>query len=85
MVLQLHEATMREESTEFQEGIIIEEFRRGFKLGDKLLRPAMVKVSAGPPAGKSVEASAETSEQSLEGAETDDSSSDIRNSSAETA
>ncbi|GLJ49922.1 hypothetical protein SUGI_1061340 [Cryptomeria japonica] len=81
----LHEAIMREASTEFEEGIIIEEFRRGFKLGEKLLRPAMVKVSAGPPAAKSVEASAETSEQSLEGAGTDDSSSDIRNLSAETA
>lgn len=81
----LHEAITNEASTEFEEGMIIEEFRRGFKLGDKLLRPAMVKVSAGPPATKSVEASGETSEQSLEGAEPDDSSSEIRNSSAETA
>ncbi|KAH9295943.1 hypothetical protein KI387_039531, partial [Taxus chinensis] len=70
----LHEAIMREESTEFEEGIIIEEFRRGFKLGDQLLRPATVKVSAGPAAAKSVEASVESSEPSSEGAETDDSS-----------
>jgi molecular chaperone GrpE len=40
---------MREESAQYSEGIIIEEFRRGFVLGDKLLRPAMVKVSSGPP------------------------------------
>lgn len=39
---------MREESTEFEEGIIIQEFRKGFKLGERLLRPSMVKVSAGP-------------------------------------
>lgn len=39
---------MREDSTEFDEGVIIEEFRKGFKLGDRLLRPSMVKVSAGP-------------------------------------
>lgn len=44
----LHEAIAREESQEFGEGIIIQEFRRGFLLGERLLRPAMVKVSAGP-------------------------------------
>jgi len=32
----------------YPEGIVIEEFQRGFKIGDKLLRPALVKVSAGP-------------------------------------
>ncbi|KAL6988617.1 hypothetical protein U1Q18_014370 [Sarracenia purpurea var. burkii] len=44
----LHEAIMREESIEFEEGIVIEEYRKGFKLGERLLRPSMVKVSAGP-------------------------------------
>eukprot|EP00249_Psilotum_nudum_P014891 c25053_g1_i2 orf=500-1465(-) len=44
----LHEAIMQEESGEYEEGVIIQEFRRGFLLGGKLLRPAMVKVSAGP-------------------------------------
>ncbi|KAK8589915.1 hypothetical protein V6N13_088719 [Hibiscus sabdariffa] len=44
----LHEAIMREDSTEFEEGVILQEFRKGFKLGDRLLRPSMVKVSAGP-------------------------------------
>ncbi|XP_015885577.3 uncharacterized protein LOC107420985 [Ziziphus jujuba] len=44
----LHEAIAREESHEFKEGIIIQEFRRGFLLGDRLLRPATVKVSSGP-------------------------------------
>ncbi|KAJ8471671.1 hypothetical protein OPV22_026014 [Ensete ventricosum] len=43
-----HEAIMHEESAEFEEGIIIQEFRKGFKLGERLLRPSMVKVSAGP-------------------------------------
>jgi molecular chaperone GrpE len=47
---------MREESTEYEEGIIIQEFRKGFRLGDKLLRPAMVKVSAGPGPAKSDDA-----------------------------
>ncbi|XP_058205388.1 uncharacterized protein LOC131319240 isoform X1 [Rhododendron vialii] len=44
----LHEAIMRDESTEFEEGVIIEQYRKGFQLGDQLLRPSMVKVSAGP-------------------------------------
>lgn len=44
----MHEAIAREESHEFKEGIVIQEFRRGFYLGDRLIRPAMVKVSTGP-------------------------------------
>ena len=47
-LLQLHEAIAREESHEYKDGIIIQEFRRGFLLEDRLLRPAMVKVSSGP-------------------------------------
>ncbi|MBA0716099.1 hypothetical protein Golax_014965 [Gossypium laxum] len=48
----LHEAIMQEDSTEFEEGIILQEFQKGFKLRDRLLRPAMVKVSAGPGPSK---------------------------------
>jgi len=49
---QVHEAIMREDSEEFVEGVVTLEFRKGFTLGEKLLRPAMVKVSSGPgPAG----------------------------------
>lgn len=44
---------MREDSDEFEDGIILQEFRKGFKLGDRLLRPSMVKVSAGPGPAKS--------------------------------
>lgn len=39
---------MREESTEYDEGVVIQEFRKGFRIGERLLRPSMVKVSAGP-------------------------------------
>ncbi|XP_002965873.2 uncharacterized protein LOC9635682 [Selaginella moellendorffii] len=46
---ELHEAIMREESSEYDEGIVTQEFRRGFLLGEKLLRAAMVKVSSGKP------------------------------------
>ncbi|KAF2296781.1 hypothetical protein GH714_001918 [Hevea brasiliensis] len=44
----LHEAIAREESQEYKEGIVIQEFQRGFLLGNRLIRPAMVKVSTGP-------------------------------------
>ncbi|KAF7141300.1 hypothetical protein RHSIM_Rhsim06G0110000 [Rhododendron simsii] len=44
----VHEAIAREESQEFKEGFVSQELRRGFLLGDRLVRPAMVKVSTGP-------------------------------------
>lgn len=51
-VWQLHEAIMREDSTEFEVRIMLEEFCKGFQLGDRLLRPSMVKVSSGPGPAK---------------------------------
>lgn len=59
----VHEAIAREESQEFKEGIIIQEFRRGFVLDGCLLRPAMVKVSSGPGRKKSSPASGESVDQ----------------------
>jgi molecular chaperone GrpE len=41
----LHQAVSSEPSADHHEGEIIEEFRRGYRLGDRLLRPAMVKVA----------------------------------------
>jgi molecular chaperone GrpE len=42
---ELHQAVAHEVSPDHREGEIVEEFRRGYKLGDRLLRPAMVKVA----------------------------------------
>jgi molecular chaperone GrpE len=42
---EMHEAIMREPNDEVPDGTVIMEFRKGFKMGDRLLRPAMVKVS----------------------------------------
>lgn len=53
---------MREESTEYEDGVVIEEYRKGFQLGDRLLRPSMVKVSAGPGPAKP-ETGAQSEEQ----------------------
>jgi hypothetical protein len=40
----MHEAIMREPSDEVPDGTVVGEFRKGFRLGERLLRPAMVKV-----------------------------------------
>lgn len=39
-----HDAIMREPSNEVPDGTVLQEFRRGFRLGSNLLRPGMVKV-----------------------------------------
>ncbi|WP_035990298.1 nucleotide exchange factor GrpE [Leptolyngbya sp. KIOST-1] len=44
----LHEAVMREPTADHPEGVVIEEFVRGYQLGDRVLRHAMVKVAAPP-------------------------------------
>ncbi len=48
----LHEAVAQEESADAPEGTIVRQLRRGYKLRDRLLRPATVVVSKGPPAAK---------------------------------
>ncbi|KAK6159015.1 hypothetical protein DH2020_006329 [Rehmannia glutinosa] len=63
----LHEAIMREDSTEYEDGVIIEEYRKGFQLGERLLRPSMVKVSAGPgPARPETGAQSQDQEEASE-------------------
>jgi molecular chaperone GrpE len=41
----LHQAVMQEASPDHREGDVISELRRGYMIGDRLLRPAMVKVA----------------------------------------
>jgi molecular chaperone GrpE len=43
-----HEAVMREPTHEHPEGTVIEELVRGYLLGDRVLRHAMVKVAVAP-------------------------------------
>jgi molecular chaperone GrpE len=40
-----HEAVVHEASADHREGEVMEELRRGYTLGERLLRPAMVKVA----------------------------------------
>lgn len=42
---EFHQAVMQVESEEHDEGIVIEEIQKGYLLKDKVIRPAMVKVS----------------------------------------
>jgi len=41
----IHQAVMHEASPDARDGEVIGELRKGYMLGDKLLRPAMVKVA----------------------------------------
>lgn len=42
-----HQAVIHEESAQHREGEVMEELQRGYVVGDRLLRPAMVKVAKG--------------------------------------
>jgi molecular chaperone GrpE len=44
----MHEALSREETSEFEEGVVARELRRGYMFRDKLLRPAQVMVAVPP-------------------------------------
>lgn len=44
----LHEAVMRQPTDEYPEGTVLEEMQRGYMLGEKVLRHALVKVAAAP-------------------------------------
>lgn len=51
----LHEAVLREPTNAYAEGTVIEELVRGYVLGDRVLRHAMVKVAAAPEPGSASE------------------------------
>ncbi|HVR63684.1 MAG TPA: nucleotide exchange factor GrpE [Polyangia bacterium] len=48
----LHEAVSRVPSADVPAGSVASEFQKGYRIGDRLLRPAMVAVSTGPADGK---------------------------------
>lgn len=58
-----HEAVMRESTNEYPEGVVIEQLMRGYFLGDRVLRHAMVKVAAAAePMVTSEEGNSETAD-----------------------
>jgi molecular chaperone GrpE len=44
----VHDAVETVQTSEQPEGIVVEEVRKGYRMGEETLRPARVKVSAGP-------------------------------------
>ena len=44
-----HQAVTHEPHKDFEADTIIAEFQKGYKLGERIVRPAMVRVSSGPP------------------------------------
>lgn len=45
---EMHEAIQKMESTEYAEDVVCAQFQRGYKIGDALIRAAVVAVSDGP-------------------------------------
>lgn len=48
----IHEALMRDDDSEEEEGIITDVFRKGYYFGNKVIRSALVKVSSGKKSNK---------------------------------
>lgn len=57
---EMHDGIMREENDDVPDGEVLEEFRKGFKYREELLRPAMVKVAV---SSKPAEPAAEGGEE----------------------
>jgi len=45
----LHQAVTHEPSTDVPDGHVIAEMQKGYRVGDRVLRPSVVRVSSGPP------------------------------------
>jgi molecular chaperone GrpE len=45
----IHEAVSHIESAEYPDGVVLDQLQSGYKIGDRLLRPARVVVSKGAP------------------------------------
>lgn len=56
----LHQAITHEPTDDVPEGHVIAELQRGYLVGDRVLRPSVVRVSAGPPPEPEAEPEAET-------------------------
>jgi molecular chaperone GrpE len=67
----IHDAIMQEESHEYADGVVSAELQRGYMLGERVLRPTLVKVSSGPgPKPQVADADAADAEETTQAAET---------------
>lgn len=55
----LHQAMMEIENNDFDEGVVVQEIQTGYKMHDRLLRPAMVAVSKKPQKATELESEKE--------------------------
>lgn len=62
----LHEAVEVEESEEIEEGTIVKEFVKGYKSGDRTLRPARVKVAKRPVKEEKIEENSQEDSSEVE-------------------
>ena len=67
----VHEALLAQPS-ELEEGSVIQVLQKGFRLGDRVLRPARVVVSAGPPAPAAEQAAEPRDDAVTDGPTNDD-------------
>ena len=58
----LHEALSQLPSDEYASGVVMQEFLRGYRMGDYILRHSQVVVSSGPAASETVEESGDSPE-----------------------
>ncbi len=83
----LHQALTHEPSAEVPQGYVIAEMQRGYKMGDRVLRPSIVRVSSGPFTPPEPETEKERTEE-MEAAATDTGATetaDIEEAAADTA
>jgi len=52
----VHEAVSRVESADVPSGSVVTELQKGYRVGERLLRPALVSVSTGPKQSEPSEA-----------------------------
>jgi molecular chaperone GrpE len=57
----VHQAIERVESAEHEDGTVLEELQRGYRMKDRVLRPAMVRVSSRPAGAEAAAAAGEDS------------------------
>ncbi len=63
----VHEAIGQQESAEHAPGVVVQQLQRGYKIGERLLRPALVIVAKAPAAPPPSANGADSGERSAEG------------------
>jgi molecular chaperone GrpE len=74
-----HQAVMQEENSEYYDNAIIAELQHGYMLGDRVIRPSMVKVASNPNNIKKSDQCKNKQEKNLEGTDTLENTDDVGN------